>query len=499
MLLAPVGELRAQASPGPVVNAEALTPILQAAVSRRVDVIGIGDSNQGHQGLGWDHGWQAALSKRYPMYATGWMGQGPTSIGYKYVCVGGLSTSGALPELDSIFDVDRSIILPRYAWQASGPTAQRVEFALESGVPLDVGATLVLRREIALFPSETYPPQGSFTEFARRADTYATLWATGALGTAAAGSGGAFLADTYELGIAPILPPDPARRGVQFEWYSGRQGQTDVVGPFFVGLSCIENADATAGFSYTTLVYAGGSSLRDMAFALQEARAQPMLVNMFQRVRARQPQPDKRVIFTINSGLNDREETLPSVGLNPLLPGNSVPAFTDNANATIATLLSAWNAAGGNDNEVYFILTGSHPVADADAQGVYPGPEGLLRGYRRAFADIALERPRTAAVILDALTTSAELLARGWYLYHFDKHHLKASGYEAIAARQLAAIEAVAGCWADLNVDRRIDIEDLYEFFSAPVDLNLDGASTNGDSVCLIRAVRSTEVDDLPL
>ncbi len=72
-LWAASGHLALAASAGAqeAVNAEALAPFFDQAASGRVDVVGIGDSNQLYAGHGWDTGWAVALAERYGLYATG--------------------------------------------------------------------------------------------------------------------------------------------------------------------------------------------------------------------------------------------------------------------------------------------------------------------------------------------------------------------------------------------------------------------------------------------
>jgi hypothetical protein len=58
-------------TPDVVYKADQIRPFLQAAAARRVDIAGIGDSNQIFGGdYGHDHGFQLAWSNQYGMYAS---------------------------------------------------------------------------------------------------------------------------------------------------------------------------------------------------------------------------------------------------------------------------------------------------------------------------------------------------------------------------------------------------------------------------------------------
>src|SRR4051794_32946264 len=57
-------------TPDIVYKGDQIRPFIQAAVSRRVDVAGIGDSNQVHFGTGYDDGFQLALGQQFGLYAT---------------------------------------------------------------------------------------------------------------------------------------------------------------------------------------------------------------------------------------------------------------------------------------------------------------------------------------------------------------------------------------------------------------------------------------------
>ena len=64
---------------GAVADADDLAPFFEAAATRRVDIVGIGDSNQLFQSHGWDEGWILALDARFDTYATSLLSLGENS------------------------------------------------------------------------------------------------------------------------------------------------------------------------------------------------------------------------------------------------------------------------------------------------------------------------------------------------------------------------------------------------------------------------------------
>jgi hypothetical protein len=214
--------------------------------------------------------------------------------------------------------------------------------------------------------------------------------------------------------------------------------------------SRVEATGRSAGASLHTLYGLGGASARRMALGLQTA-TDGHLTLFFSLVRALQA-PPRRVLIRVNSGLNDRNETLASLGPAAVADGDSPEALADNLRAVLGRVEQVWALNGWPEDELFSLLTVSHPIGDPD--------DAELLAYREAVDALARERPRCASVRLDRLATAGEMVALGWYAGGgSDRNHLTAAGAEGLARRELAAI--LPRCAGDADGDGDADFEDL--------------------------------------
>lgn len=436
----------------PAINAETLAPFFDAAAVSRVDIVGIGDSNQIYGGHGWDHGFQRALTLRFGMYATGLLSAGEglppgngSASGYGYQIFSSIGSgqflySGAPVFYDAMLSPDVGISPLAYDYVPQGSSATttfNLGFFIEPTCALNVNANLRFTSVYGVFVG----PAASFNPMVRLQEPpYSTLVTAPTVSS----SGDA-------PGVATTSLQLPAATRNMFLNYRIATWGPPLVGPFIWYYMRAENLDRTRGISFHTLYGFGGRSSRDMAAALQAAD-DSYLTLFFSQVRSRQSGP-RHVLVRVNTGLNDRAEMEPSVGPNPQSHGNTSAAFADNLQGIINRVGAIWTLNGWDPTELYFLITPSHPIADPDDE--------QLVGYREAAAQVALANPRTACVRLDMLTTSGEMLANNWYQsFGFDRNHLTQPAFEELSRRELFALRSHA-CWADFNADGFVGFSDL--------------------------------------
>ncbi|MEO0511457.1 MAG: GC-type dockerin domain-anchored protein [Planctomycetota bacterium] len=183
-----------------------------------------------------------------------------------------------------------------------------------------------------------------------------------------------------------------------------------------------------------------------------------------------------RIVFTINSGLNDRNEQEPSVGPAGVVDGDSAEAYRDNLVALIGRIETLYADRVGDVSELFFLVIPSHPVDEAGS-----ALEAELAGYREAARDFAVSRDRVLVADISQLTSSVEMDQSGWYASD-GREHLTFAGYRELGSRVVSEV-LFHGCRADQNADGLLDGSD----FSAWLDAFLDGgglagrADMNGD------------------
>jgi lysophospholipase L1-like esterase len=327
----------------------------------------------------------------------------PPSQLYQYVDVGSGSDGGLTPL--------------NYEFVNSGQTfsaSTQNGMALTAGGPFDVTSNLIFSFRYGTFTTGT----GSFKPGVRLAVSPFSVVQMGSLTSTNTGSYGLSRLDVQ-------ISADATRAGKNLEAKWAVPGQTAITGPWFGSWIRCSDPAKTAGCAYTTLDFRGGRSLRRMAKDLQEANA-ALLTEVFSEVRRLQG-ATKYVVVTINSAVNDRNETLASVGPNPATPGNSAAAFADNAQAIINAITAVWTANSWPATELYFLLLPTHPISDPD--------DAQIVSYRSALTAVCNANSRTAAADLTAITSGTELTNQSWYLASNDHNHLVQAGYENLALR----------------------------------------------------------------
>lgn len=472
--------------PPAITNSDAIVPWLRAAATGRADFVSIGDSNQLQTSTGWDHGITKALAARFGLYATSLMAPGENSglgagSGFDYNVAGpGMSTAfqpiGAPAWLNERMAPNVAMYPFNYMYLPAGQSAgASLIYGLFINQSLTVDVNSQLRFSMihgAFPPGDT----GTFRLFVRNPAPPYQAYAETPIQAVASGT-------PYGINTSTLdLPAGPRNTGLYF-----RLGRIDenVTGPLLVYYMRAENRQRLVGVSHHTLYGFGGKSAFDMALALNAAD-DSYLSLFFGKVRELQG-PNPHVLIRINTGANDRNETRPSYA-NFVVPGDSATALVDNLTAIMDRIHEIWTLNGWPQEEVFFLLTVTHPVSSPD--------DPQLEEYRAAAAFLATQAPRTASVNLGAITSWGEAIANGWYPFGgFDTNHLLQAGYEVIGKREIAALED-GRCWRDLNADQKIDLEDLYRWNVIRTDLNGDSVGDFTDERSLTRAIRFDEPAD---
>jgi hypothetical protein len=407
-----------------------LTRIKNLIATKQVDFVGIGDSNQLFGGLGWDHGFQFALSQQFPMWATGLISQNENSgngsgQGYLYNRIGGtatFATTGAPPEL-SKFLVGGVIFPANYSYIADGGSMGSQApngLALLANCPIDNGAALAFDYHYGTFDSGS----GTFNPRVRLEQSPFNL--LGSTSDIVSTNAGSFGMSRYTY----TIPADATRgdKAIGAKW--NRVGTTGITGPFFGTYLRARNPLRTAGFSYGTLVFNGGQPLRTMATNLQTA-SDETLTHYLGTLRTDQVTTEKTIVFCVNSGLNDRNASATtSVGPNPTTPGDSNDAFYDNLEAIRIRIEDIWDLNEWDKTEINWIIFPSHPLTDPD--------DAKLINYRATAVEWALANKRAVALNIPSTSPRADFVTNDWYANSVsDFNHLKVAGYEQVARRML--------------------------------------------------------------
>lgn len=391
----------------------------------RVDFVMLGDSNQLYSGSGWDQGWHyGLLNAGYSMYATGLISAhenagdgGGTGYGYTFNAGqpnAAFATSGA-PQDAWLSKTDGYISPHSYAYLASGSFsgAENQGLILSANTcPLDPTHALQFDLCYGTFDYGS----GQFRPVVRRNESPWTELA-GATVTST---------NTGVIGMSTIsfsLSADAARAGWPLNYKFGSVA-VGVVAPWFGLWMRASDPGVTAGFSAHTLFGLGGASARTMALSLQ-SMSDTSLSYYFERVRALQGD-DKTVVIVVNSGLNDRNETLTSVGPGAYSDGDSAEAFADNIKGIVNRINDIWVDSGWSLDELFFVLMVSHPVSTPD--------DAELVSYRSALRSYgATLGSRCQVIDISALITADTMSANGWYASGgVDHNHLVSAGYNGI-------------------------------------------------------------------
>ncbi len=430
-ILASVILCAAEASGQPaVVGGRELAPLWDACRTRRVDVICIGDSNQLHRGAGWDEALSVIWAGEFGSYATGLHTPGENAgsgagvgAGSATINTGGAGNAryaDAPPTARDRMDSETSGLAPsNYLYIASG---ESLGVTTPAGLSLSDEVTFGFNRAMRFHLTyATFTEQGGAFTISLREDgeSITELQRSSRVST----SGGDGVAR-----IALDLPAQPRTNPLSLRL--APDIASPVNGPFVGYYMRAEAIGVNKGVSVHSMYAKGGMSAYDMALALQSASNATLALFMQESVRLQNGAPT--AVVRVCTGLNDRAESLNSIGPDPQTPGNSPTAYADNLTAIIERLQQAWTLSGFDVSNLYFIITPSHTVPGED--------ERPLRLYRAAAKDVAKNKARVAAVDLGALTDAEEIEKKSWFASQGDYNHLRQDGMRALARRELDAL-----------------------------------------------------------
>lgn len=408
-------------SDGSVAGASDMLEVLRLIDTQRVDFVGIGDSNQIHGGDGWDHGFAKYLSDNYPIFATAFISQqenGGSGSGHGYLVAKTVTKLGdrvgAPTELALFSDQSPDIGLFDYGYYndtvsvaaSSSPNGMRVE----SNAP--IGVNNALRFDLWYGTFET--GQGNFTSGIRKGVSGFNLLANGPNVETVTGSYGI---DKTSVSLSA------AERNHALE-VGYRTITEGIEGPFFSSVIRGVNPNQSTGAAYTTMEYFGGQPTRVLANNIINA-SDEFYTFYFGAIRDEQLTTNNNVdvVFTINSGLNDRADSTMSVGPSPAV-SSTKEGYKDNIQAIINKIKSVWISNGWSTNELHFMIIPSHPISDPD--------DTDLQLYRIGATEIVNLNDNTFFVNIASLTDFDTLTANGWY-DGAGPSHLAESGYEGVA------------------------------------------------------------------
>lgn len=386
--------------------------MIKSASNRVVDLVMIGDSNQLMDGYGFDGAFNTKCTTLYGMWATpiygGFDGQNQGGTN----CSGGGSigvATGAPSQLDPF-----SIGSKRYGYLATGTfSTGNNGINIQNVAGVNTNANWRFHYAYGTFDSGS----GSFRLGIRNG---ASPFNTFVNGVVTSTNTGAF---TYQK-AALDLPAGTRNTPIEFKWFNN--GGTVITAPFLAYWCRCENLDVNTGMSVHTLYGAGGEGLYDM-YAAIFGYTEPLLTRYFAIMRDMQIAKGyalPQLVFYINSGLNDRNETLfPSWGYLGDSDPDSGASYFDNLWAIKDLVESLWIKNGWSLDELSFLFIPSHPISNPD--------NSELITYRKGAKRLAND-PRCSFVNIADLITSTQILANGWYKAGPDTSHLTTAGYNGI-------------------------------------------------------------------
>jgi MYXO-CTERM domain-containing protein len=455
-----------------VYNAPALRKIVDAAEARRVDIIGVGDSNQGGGGgYGWDHGYPEAWQKRYGWYATG---------------VFGMNADGGWDGGQGYID---SWGRP-WAAQNTGAPAGLDKFRLWYDALNDV---------VNDFPSSYAYLPPSYTETTAHwlpttvIARDSKLWGQNlnwhlTYGTFENGNGGFTPAVIGPSGLVtkgPLVPTNTGQVGLrQLELHVGsnqyknlpselrfsisQYGEPSIQGPFF-GLWQRVEGDKRTGVSYSTMLWQGGRGLFHAATALQAQSNEALATYLRNVVQTQHGEPIAMV--QVEHGGNDGAFADPSVGPNPTA-SNTAAGFADNMHAVVLRLREVWAGMGFKAENLVFQYGPYHPVEGYTFEGSGVSRVQRLAGYEDAVIQLAQQHPEYNLAVLrgSRLTTPITMADKGWY-DPTGSAHLTKEGYIGVA--ELAVAQTIAYAHPERITDKSV-VTSLQFTFDEDVEAALD-------------------------
>ena len=455
---------------------QALFPFLQAALTRRVDLALMSDSNtvkgndQGH-----NVGFRNAFASRFGMYATGLLsvngsndGQGSgfgAGANWPAPATSGVATGiGALDAYYANDGVSEAAFMGQN-WQympASGTCTGQQVVTIQSaglqGVQLPLPASLSNNNKI-IYACPMDVTQELSWEWTQGLFTTGGYWNPTAYqsaaqntnyATAKVSSGGA----SYGMQDGNLIVPAGARNSngtygtVTFspcDFAGGTALSFGIKGPVLISYQRVQAPNVLTGIAYTTNLYQGGQDARNAALAWQGTSMTAKVEYMRQLTRL-QNGAAPMVCFHIMHGGNDFIDSINSVGPNPQV--SSTPGgFADNLTAIITAIRAAWTAAGYALGNLYFLIGPYHPAMSRSASNLTWQGQSYqqLVAYELAAGSVAdafsnVTVMHGSQLLPGGFAQSAMYMqSKGFYDYQGDAHLIR-QGYEWLGFRAIDAL-----------------------------------------------------------
>ena len=385
------------------INDKGLNEFTRAVMTRRVDMVMIGDSTMLWRGA---EGWMRGLTRGIgevagqwasPIYSFETSGNSTGAQGWSTrAFASGGSQTGTPPSAD--YDDFRPPIVDALIYTASGDLGATSHYLIATAGQaggLNVSSRIMYSVGYGTFASGS----GAFTPQARLDSSPFGIVATGSAVSTNTGAAG------FAVNEGLILEPGARTSG---DYAFGPRLNIASVGPTLFLSHRLVDLQQTTGISSHVLYAAGGQSTRDAAeriLALSDER----LVHFFGELRRQQlaQGEDKPMIWIFSiMGFNDREESGDSVGYDPAVSSTNA-GFIDNHWAIWNRLHNIWQSQEWDWTEVHFIWAASH-------ESLVTASDTVIEGYRNALFDWAGGRDRTTVVNWNNFVRYAEVVAEGW-------------------------------------------------------------------------------------
>jgi len=379
--------------------------MIASAERRLFDMVSFGDSNEFRAAEGHNDGQNHALDQRYAAYGVG-LGSVRdnlgNAIGRGYLSAANVSdafagdyaVTGAPAEFEDFMDFAAGAM--NYGWLSDVATSSTNGPGVSINSQAFIDYTHHLRYELDYGQRDTTGTPGTFNMFCRRGESPWTQ--------VAFDSGGITPADAAPTKMITAMLDIPADTGRSVSndlaFQARKVGGAAVDGEMFFTYQTVTDLGIAAGYRFTSAYGNGGASLRDCALDMQNA-SDNTLTHLFSRIRDRQVEVGLApyVVMIVNFGVNDRNETLVSVGPAAVSDGDSAEAYLDNATAFINRIEAIWTLNGWSLNELGFIFIPSHSVS-------LPTDDAELVSYRTAMK--SFNQARSLLDACDEFQTAAQ-------------------------------------------------------------------------------------------
>lgn len=417
-----------------VFNRSAVSRFFDAIRTRRVDMIDLADSNSLFSGHGRNHGLGYAVETLgIPVYRTMVASAAENrnvsaSNGYKQGHIADGSRLNRIGEAPAALDM----LMPDSQTQdgpASGQWAPPHNYwymkagdtytngnngmVVDANHPVNVNANL---KAWYTYGELTESGAGAINPAIRRGDSpFTELVSAGAFNPAGK-TANEVRRTSLTLAAATRNYP------LQLRWHTSNN---QITGPMIQFYQSLENTDRPSGFCVHTMVGRGGQGYWHYLKALRRSKAATKLFLDEATFLQNVTMPERMVMISLNSGLNDGNINWPSIGPNPQPSSATAAGFADNLEGLILYFRECWAEMGGRMENLFFCLFDSTPISNPDS--------ATLIAYRTESRKLAAKYANTCEVDLTFEQPTIETNAAAWYNSGgADRNHMTQTGYEQV-------------------------------------------------------------------